>query len=268
LSGTLENARIESLQGIPLASASPVMDGQVLTYEAGQWVPMDLPEPVVLSPDLGPAGPAGPTGPTGPVGPVGPVGPAGPAGANGTNGTNGTNGANGGTGPAGPVGPVGPVGPAGANGAIGPAGPAGPAGPGTGGQFVGRGTDAPYQIVAAGEARIITVNRNATLTSSPPGGYGKLDGKVASVGAGDLTRMVVTFAANVVSADKLPNYIVKLTPVWLEGTKVGFRLYLNGAVRVTGPDSIGFEVLVVGDSQLVDGTFVLGIHLEVSRYAS
>jgi len=260
LSGTLQDARIESLQGIPLASTSPVMDGQVLTYEAGQWVPMDLPAPVVLSPDPAPlpgqTGPAGPTGPTGPTGPAGPAGPNGPSGLAGP------------PGPAGAVGPAGPAGANGANGAPGPAGPAGPAGPTAGGQFVGRGTDAPYQIVVAGEIRIVTVNRNATLTLSPPEGYGKLDGKVASVGAGDLTRMLVTFAASVTSADKLPNYIVKLTPVWLEGTKVGFRLYLNGAVRVTGPDTIGFEVLVVGDSQLVDGTFVLGIQLEVSRYAS
>jgi hypothetical protein len=122
--------------------------------------------------------------------------------------------------------------------------------------------------VVAGELRIVATLGNGVLTVLPPGGYGKPDGKVVSIAGADQNEMLLTLKASVVSADKLPNYIVKLTPVWLEGTKVGFRLYLNGAVRVTGPDSIGFEVLVVGDSQLVDGTFVLGIQLEVSRYAS
>jgi hypothetical protein len=39
LSGPLEEARVESLQGVPLLGASPLVDGHVLTLEDGAWVP-------------------------------------------------------------------------------------------------------------------------------------------------------------------------------------------------------------------------------------
>jgi hypothetical protein len=202
LSGTLADARIESLQGIPLAATSPVTNGQVLTFEDGQWLPKDLPPPPP-PPAPAPAPPAPTPAPPPPV----------PA-----------------------------------------------------GQFVDRGTASPYQIVAAGEVRILSVNRNATLTLLPAPGYGKLDAKVVPNTGSDLTQMLVTFFAAVADAKKLPHYIVKLTPVWVEGAKVGFRLYLNGSATITGTDTISFQVLIVADSQIVDGTFPLGLQLEVSRF--
>lgn len=45
LSGPVDDARIESLQGIPLVAGSPLVDGYVLTLQGGQWMPMALPAP-------------------------------------------------------------------------------------------------------------------------------------------------------------------------------------------------------------------------------
>ena len=72
--------------------------------------------------------------------------------------------------------------------------------------------------------------------------------------------------ASVTDAEKLPNYIVKLTPIWVEGLKIGYRLYLEGAVKVTGANAIEFQVRVLADSQIVDGSFPLAFQVEVSRF--
>ncbi len=292
LSGTLEDARIDSLQGVPLAAASPITEGQVLTFEGGMWVPKDLPPPAPL-PDL-----------------AGDV--SGPIATNRLASIHGVPLAevatvsegqvltvSGGLWVPRPVPAPPPVvtplpnlagdltGPINANRlanlqgrplnaptpqanqvlrfvngswtAVDLPDPA----PAPAGQFVERGTPDPYQIVAAGEVRIVASGSGGTLTMLPAPGYGKLDGKLAP-GTGN--QLPVNFTARVSGAKKLPNYIVKLTPVWVEGAKVGFRLYLNGAVTATGTNAIGFQVLLVADSQIVDGTFRLGFQLEVSRF--
>lgn len=188
LSGPLDDARIESLQGVPLAASSPLADGQVLTYAGGMWVP------------------------------------------------------------AMPVSPPAPI----------PA-PAPPAG-----QFVDRGTADAFQIVSAADIRIVASNRGGVVKIGAA--YGKVDAKAGPSATGDLTQLLVTVNAGVTNARKLPNYIVKLTPIWVEGAKVGFRVYLNGTVTVTDVNAISFQVLVVGDSQISDGSFPLGFQFEVSRF--
>ena len=296
LSGTLEDARIEGLQGVPLAATSPITEGQVLTFESGQWVPKDLPPaPAPVTPPL-----------------VGDV--VGPIGANQLGSLQGrplnapspladqvlrfVNGAwiAADLPPPAPA-PVPPlptlagdlIGVLGAN-QLGslqgrPLNAPSPLAdqvlrfvngawtavdlppPAPAGQFVERGTSDPYQIVAAGEIRIIVNRGQPTSTMRPtPSGYGKLDGQAVPVSTGATDQLMVEFKASVAGARKLPNYIVKLTPVWVEGMKNGFRLYLDEAVNVTGSNAIGFKVRVIADSQIVDGSFPLAFQVEVSRF--
>ena len=48
------------------------------------------------------------------------------------------------------------------------------------------------------------------------------------VSTADKNVLQVQFTAAVTDAQKLPNYIVKLTPIWsTQGTTFGFRLYLD-----------------------------------------
>ena len=291
LSGTLDQARVDGLQGVPLGAASPIADGQVLTYEGGEWLPKDLPPapaPVVppLAGDV--AGPIGANrigslqgrplnAPTPSASQVLtfdngqwvpkdlPAVPAPPAPTL-----------------AGDV-----VGPVGANQLAGlqgrPLNAPNPSAdqvlrfvggtwtavdmpaPAPAGQFVERGNSERYQIVAAGEIRIVVVNGGPISTMQPASGYGKLDGSAAVVNGAQPEVMMVGFKAAVTDALKLPNYIVKLTPIWVEGMKVGFRLYLEEAVKASG-NGIRFQVRVIADSQIVDGSFPLAFQVEVSRY--
>lgn len=95
---------IQSIGNIPVTTFDPTTDGQVLVYEAGQFI-------------WGEPG----TGPTGPVGPTGPTGPTGAQGATGAQGSVGPTG----PAPTGPTGPTGPAGPMGPNGTTGPTGATG-----------------------------------------------------------------------------------------------------------------------------------------------
>lgn len=45
LSGPIEDARVESLQGVTLVTPSPLVSGHVLTVQGGQWMPRPLPTP-------------------------------------------------------------------------------------------------------------------------------------------------------------------------------------------------------------------------------
>ncbi len=289
LSGTLADARVDGLQGIPVVTGSPLVDGQVLTFEGGQWVPRAM-TPVL--PDL-----AGDL--------VGPIGAT--LLLSGLQGRK-LNAAN----PAPgqilrfvgnewvavnmPVAPPAPTptlagdlpGPISANlllaslqgkklNAPNPladqvlrfvAGewravdlPAVPP-PAPEGQFVGRGTPDPYQIVAAGEVRVARVRTRLTTTMIPaPTGYGELSGQPPTV---NLQQITVELSAVVKSAEKLPNYIVKLTPVWTEAMKSGFQPYLLEGVKAAG-DAITFRVMLLTD-QLLDGNFALRFQVEVSRF--
>ena len=243
LSGTLDDARIDSLQGIPLGTASPITEGQVLTFESGQWVPKDMPPaPAPVIPAL-----------------AGDV--VGPIGANQLGSLQGQ--------------PLNAPSPSagqvlrfigGAWTAVDLPATAPPPAPAPTGQFVERGNAARYQIVAAGEIQIVVVDGGPISTMQPAPGYGKLNGKASSVDTGDQRHLMVEFRASVTDAEKLPNYIVKLTPIWVEGLKIGFRLYLEGAVKVTGANAIEFQVRVLADSQIVDGSFPLAFQVEVSRF--
>jgi hypothetical protein len=303
LSGPLDDARIESLQGIPLAAASPFSDGQVLTLEGGQWVPMDLPAaPAPVLPPL-----------TGDVaGPIGanqigslqgkPLSVSSPIAGQVLSFVGGTWVASDLPAPAPPPPPpvipplTGDVaGPIGAN-QIGslqgkplsipsptagqvlsfvggtwvaadlpaPAPPAPTPAPAPAGQFVER-NGARYQIAAAGEIRIVVVDAQPTSTMRPSPGYGKLDGQAVAVNATEPSHMLVRFRAAVPGADKLPNYITQLTPIWTEGTKIGFRLYLEDAIKAGG-DGIDFQVRVVADASIIKGTVPVAFQVEVSRF--
>ncbi len=239
LTGAIGANRLAALQGVPLAAPAPITEGQVLTFSAGQWQPRALPAPPAL-PNL-----AGDL--------------AGPIGGNRLAALQGRalNAPNpqadqilrfvGGAWIAADL----------------PAPP--PPAPAPTGQFVGRGTAAPYQIVAAGEARVLLVNTQGQVTMDPAGGgYGDLQARRA-VAQGTQAR--IDFTATVKDATKLPQYIVKLTPIWQDGTKFGFQPYLLERVRTEGNDQIFFTVLLLAAQQLDRGEFNLAFQVEVSRFA-
>ncbi len=128
--------------------------------------------------------------------------------------------------------------------------------------FVGR-TAGVYEIVAAGEIQVDLSNGAASpsaLTSY--GGLSPVDG-----GMGDTrSHAVVGFTAKVPKAEKIPFYVVKLTAIWIEGSKLEFRLYLLETVKASG-DTIGFKVMISADSPIGDGEFRFRFQVEVSRFA-
>jgi hypothetical protein len=127
--------------------------------------------------------------------------------------------------------------------------------------FVGR-TAGIYEIVAAGEFQVDL--SNGVSTPSALRSYGGL--LPSGGGAGDTkSRTVVGLTAKVPSAEKLPNYVVKLTPVWIEGSKLEFRLYLLDAVKPSG-DTIAFTVMLSADAPIGQGDFRFRFQVEVSRF--
>lgn len=129
----------------------------------------------------------------------------------------------------------------------------------TAGNFVGRAAG-PYAIVAAGHARVtlsvtsppstVMLSRYAGLTGLPPQATGQ--------------EVLVRFAAPVADADK-GSYIVKLTPVWTDRSKIEFSTYLLDAVRPEGSGRIDFTVRLRLTGTPEPGT-VLEFQLEVSRF--
>ncbi len=285
LSGPIEAARIESLQGIPLVSGSPLVDGQVLTVAGGQWVPGAPPAPPapalagdvtgaaasnqiarlqgrqVNAPNPGPnqilrfvANQWVPVDLPPPPTPTLAGDVAGPAGTNVIGRLQGQ---------------VLNAPSPGPNQILRFVGgqwiavdlPSAPAG-----QFVGRGTPSPYEIVAAGEVGLRLNNGNGVLTMLPNPGYGGLVGVRARVDAARPERAMIQLRATVEQVNALPNYIVKLTGVLTESTGLAFRLFLLGRVAATPPTRLDLQVLLVADQRIDDGTFDFRFQVEVSRF--
>lgn len=139
--------------------------------------------------------------------------------------------------------------------------PATPSAP-TAGNFVERGAG-PYALVAAGHARLFVGRTAAGSTTDMLTGYGDLSGAPPQV-AGQEVR--VRFRANARDADNpKAAYIVKLTPVWTENSKIEFSPYLMQAVRAEGRELIEFAVRLRLTETPPDGT-VLEFQIEVSRF--
>ena len=62
-------------------------------------------------------------------------------------------------------------------------------------------------------------------------------------------------------------YVVKLTPIWTDGSTLEFRLYLLDTVIARG-DTINLNVMLSADSQVVDGDFRFRFQVEVSRFGA
>jgi hypothetical protein len=243
LTGPVTNNRLAALQGVPLAAPTRITEGQVLTFSAGQWQPRTLPAapPPPPVPDL-----AGDL--------AGPV-------------TNNRLAALQGK-------PLNAPNPGGdqilrfVNGswiAVDLPAP-GPA-PGPTGQFVGRGSAEDFQIVAAGEVRVTLSNGQGQAQMVPAaGGYGELRSLTPRVNKRQQTQVLIPLRAAVENSEKLPNYIVKLTPIWQESTQFGFAPYLLERVKADGR-RIDFTVLLLAAEQIVDGEFQLAFQVEVSRFA-
>lgn len=307
LSGTLENARLDALQGVPLAASGPIGEGEVLTFSAGEWLPRALPPAPVPAPAPEPAGDL--------LGPldnnrltalqgVPLVAPA-PL----TEGDVLTFTAGQWQARALPLPPPPPPAPTPdlVGDVIGPVDnnrlaalqgqvldaptpssgqvlsfldgrwvaadlPAPPPAPTPApapadGDFVGRSSPEPYEIVAAGEVRITLDNGNGVSEMVPAnGGYGRLRALKPRSNRRVLEQVQIPLQAAVPDAAKLPNYIVKLTPIWQESTAFGFTPYLLERVSADG-DRIAFTVLLRAEQQIVDGTFQLAFQVEVSRFA-
>lgn len=132
----------------------------------------------------------------------------------------------------------------------------------TAGNFVDRGAG-PYALVAAGHARLLVGRAAAGSTTDMLTRYGGLDGAPPQA-AGQEVR--VRFRASVRDADNSKAaYIVKLTPVWTENSKIEFTAYLMQAVRAEGRELIEFGVRLRLTENPPDGT-VLEFQVEVSRF--
>ena len=226
--------RVVALRGQPLAAVAPA-EGDGLLFKAGKWTPSSpastsLP---ALSGDLS--------------GALGGVSPSGPR----VIGLQGQ--------------PVASTGPAEGQALI---FSGGKWAPGTvnapAGNFVGRGRD-PFEIVAAGE--IAVQIRGGVFTLGAGSSYGALRGVRATRVGTDNQRLLVDLQAAVSGATSLPQYIVKLTPMLSDDRVPPFRLFLRDQVKV-GTDVITFSVLLLGDQQVIDGTFDFRFQVEVSRFRS
>ncbi|MBC5783436.1 hypothetical protein H8N03_10810 [Ramlibacter sp. USB13] len=202
LSGTLEDARIESLQGTRLEATSPLAEGDVLTLDGGIWVPRPLPE---LGGDLS--------------------GTMDAAAIQSLQGVPLVHGSplvegqvltlHGGQWMPRPL-------------------PVPPAPPQQ--QSVARGNKAAYEIVAAAEVELSLLMPAAGRT---PGGkitqrYGAIDFAGTAIQMQSSTRAQLHFVVMVDEVKPFVGHVVKLTPVWLPKTPFGFRVYLLGGVTA-GP---------------------------------
>ncbi|WP_310388573.1 hypothetical protein [Roseateles sp.] len=142
-----------------------------------------------------------------------------------------------------------------------------PAAPAPTGQFVGRGSAEDFQIVAAGEVRVTLSNGQGQAEMVPAaGGYGGLRSLAPRINRRQPTQLLIPLRAAVENAERLPNYIVKLTPIWQESTQFGFAPYLLERVNAEG-NRIDFTVLLLAAQQLVEGEFQLAFQVEVSHFA-
>ena len=128
---------------------------------------------------------------------------------------------------------------------------------------VGR-TAGEYEIVAAGEIQVDLLSGAASLSELRR--YGGLKAAGARAGATDRQR-VIGLTAGVPGANRLQEYVVKLTPVWTDGSKLEFQLYLFESVKAD-QNSIDFEVVLSASSQIRDGDFRFRFQVEVSRFGT
>lgn len=133
--------------------------------------------------------------------------------------------------------------------------------PAAAGNFVGR-TAGLYEIVAAGEIQVDL--RNGDSSPSAISSYG---GITPSGGRGGDTKShtLIDLTARVPNAEKISFYVVKLTAIWVEGSKVEFKLYLFETVQPSG-DTIKFTVMLSAESPIVEGDFRFRFQVEVSRF--
>ena len=135
--------------------------------------------------------------------------------------------------------------------------------PATAGDFVGRNVG-EYEIVAAGE---IEANlNNGAVSPAALSSYGGLKPRRGPTGDTN-SHAVIEFVATVPNAETIPFYVVKLTAIWTEGSRLEFRLYLLETVKASG-NTINFNVMLSADSQIVDGDFRFRFQVEVSRFGA
>lgn len=243
LSGAIGNARVEKLQGIKLVTPTTLVNGHVLTVQGGEWKPQALPPP-----------PPAPT--PAPIPPLaGDV--TGAIGANQVAKLQGKT-----------LNAPNPL----ANQILRFIGnawtavdlPAAPAPAPT--QFVARGTELPFEIVAAADVALLLRLPGGPAPEVPVvlHRYGEIE--VPKVTMPDKNRALVDVVVKLADAQKFTGHIVKLTPVWDSKTPFGFRVYLFGKVGTEGADTVFFRVLVLADQSFNDAVDPFGFQVELSRF--
>lgn len=239
LSGPIAAAHVESLQGVPLVAASPLVEGQVLTFEGGQWVPRapelpELPPPPSLVGDV-----------------------VGPPGGNQITALQGRT-----------LNAPNPI----ANQVLRFVGGQWqaadlPEPPPLGGEFVDRGDrERRYQIVAAAEFDLL-LRLGGRRVPVLRHHYGQIEGVSAIVDSQQPQRAVIRLRVKVPDAQKFLGHIVKLTPVWTEVTPFSFQLYLLEEVIAEGDELIEFRVLLLAEKQIAEGAELpFRFQVELSRF--
>jgi hypothetical protein len=231
LSGPIADASVDKLQGVPLVNTSPLVNGHVLTVQAGRWVPKALP-PAPPPPTPAPL-PALAGDVTGAI-------------------TGNTIGELQGV----PVKADSPKEgevlyfdgdewvPNDVSAAL---------------QFVGRGTALPYQIIAAAEVSL-RAGSESGVSVQIDHRYGELDIDKAGLDGASMAR--IEFLVGAPDADQFTGYDVKLTPIFL---KSSFQLYLGDRVKQESATRIRVVVLVAAGKLDPNGTD-FAFQMEISRY--
>ena len=134
--------------------------------------------------------------------------------------------------------------------------------PASAGEFVGRGAG-PYVIAAAGEVEVSFADGGglvAVLSS-----YGQLvaDGTRNFDDSG--RRQLVELSASPRPSPGLDRFVVKLTPMWSDGSETEFRLYVLNEVQAEGR-AIRLQVLLSADADLGRQRTPFRFQIEISRF--
>lgn len=128
-------------------------------------------------------------------------------------------------------------------------------------QAVTRGNELPYEILAAAE---VTFRPGATAVKPIVFDhmYGKVTLDKVDQPTGSTAR--IEFLVEAPDAEKFTGFDVKLTPIFVNGE---FRLYLAARVKPESGTSLRIAVLLTSDIEIKQNSSQYAFQMEISRYA-